>query len=100
MMQATVHLINAQAGYPMAAGGTKVRCDWANQLVPGLDNVVGNVMGVALTVGQLLLLAAVALLMLLFATKHGSLLIKIIVGVIAFGLLLNSGWLPVSSPCS
>jgi hypothetical protein len=84
---------------PMAHKAPPVKCGWSHQIVPGLDNIVGNFLGLALTVGQLVFLVALALLVLLVATKHGSFLLKIVAGIIVFGLLLRSGWLPVSSPC-
>jgi hypothetical protein len=84
---------------PMAKHHVKVQCGWSHQIVPGLDNIVGNFLGLALTLGQLLFVVALALLVLLVATKHGSMLLKIVAGIVVFGLLLRSGWLPVSSPC-
>lgn len=96
MMQITAHLINVSGGVPMA---TDIKCGWAHQLIPGLNDITGQIMGVALSLGQFLFLITMALLIVLFATKHGSTLVKVLLGVVAFGLLLNSGWLPVASPC-
>ena len=77
----------------------KVRCDWSRQLMPSLNTVAGNVMGLTLSFGVILWFVALALFIILAATRHSRFLTVVAIGVFVGGLLLRSGFAPISSPC-
>ena len=74
-------------------------CGWANQLMPSLNSVVSNLEGLALSLGGLIWLIALAALIVLAATKHSKVLVITLVSVFAFSLLLRTGFNPIGTVC-